>query len=194
MLLNCDDVKNKRLYNEVRYARITCMSLKGTAAVFRLKRNHRNLSTEEYAENLISFLSNARLCKTITMANLTNIMHGIIGKSGIEAPTPVLRDEPEEEAANQTSLSSPDRSHIQYQCGEHVIAFWLEGNTAKWYLGVVEGISDGKILISYMSRENHGHFRKLQKYLRHLQNKFLHQKFSTLELSRLDVVLLRMNL
>ena len=33
-----------------------------------------------------------------------------------------------------------------------MIAFWLEGNTAKWYLGVVEGISDGKILISYMSR------------------------------------------
>ena len=71
------------------------------------------------------------LCKTITMEDLTNIMHSIIGKSGIEAPTPVLRDEPEEEAANQTSLSSPDRSHIQYQCGEHVIAFWLAGNTAK---------------------------------------------------------------
>ena len=153
MLLNYnDDVKNKRLYIEVRYPRIICMSLKRTAAVFRPKRNHRNLRTEEYAENLISFLSNARLCKTVTMTDLTNIMHGIIGKSGIEAPTPVLRDEPEEEAANQTSSSSPDRSHIQYQCGEHVIAFWLEGNTAKWYLGVVEGISDGKILMSYMSR------------------------------------------
>ena len=34
-----DEMKNKRLYNEVRYAKITCMSLKPTAEVFRLKRN-----------------------------------------------------------------------------------------------------------------------------------------------------------
>ena len=37
-------IKNTRLYNEIRYARMTCISLKPTAAVFRLKRNHRNLS------------------------------------------------------------------------------------------------------------------------------------------------------
>ena len=32
--------KNKRLYTEVRYAKNTCMSLKHSAAVFRLKRSY----------------------------------------------------------------------------------------------------------------------------------------------------------
>ena len=60
MALKIDDkIKNTRLYNEVRYARMTCMSLKPTAAVFRFKRNHDNLSIEEYSQNLISYFSSA---------------------------------------------------------------------------------------------------------------------------------------
>ena len=44
MALKIDDkIKNTRLYNEVRYARMTCMSLKPTAVVFWLKRSHHNL-------------------------------------------------------------------------------------------------------------------------------------------------------
>ena len=35
-----DELKNTRLYKEVRYAWLTSTSLKPTAAVFRLKRNH----------------------------------------------------------------------------------------------------------------------------------------------------------
>lgn len=76
-----DDMKNKRMYDEARYARLSCMSLKPTATVFRLKRNNKNLATEEYAENLSSYLNNARCCKTITMEDLSNVMHGIIGRS-----------------------------------------------------------------------------------------------------------------
>ena len=38
-------IKNKRLYNEVQYARYASTSLRTTAAVFRLKRNHKNLDT-----------------------------------------------------------------------------------------------------------------------------------------------------
>ena len=37
--------KNKRLYNEVQYTRYASTSLRTTAAVFRLKRNHKNLDT-----------------------------------------------------------------------------------------------------------------------------------------------------
>ena len=33
-----DDTKNKRMYDEVRYARISCISLKPTAAALRLKK------------------------------------------------------------------------------------------------------------------------------------------------------------
>ena len=73
-----DDTKNKQMYDEVRYARISCMSLKPTAAVFCLKRNHKNLTTAEYVENLIAYLSNACCCKTITVEDLNNGMHGTI--------------------------------------------------------------------------------------------------------------------
>ena len=38
-------VKNTRLYKEVRYARFTITSLKPTAAVFRLKKPHKNLES-----------------------------------------------------------------------------------------------------------------------------------------------------
>ena len=76
-----DDRKNKHMYDEVRYARISCMSLKPTAAVFCLKRNPKNLTTEEYAENSIAYLSNARCCKTITVEDLNNVMCGIMSQS-----------------------------------------------------------------------------------------------------------------
>ena len=67
-----DETKNKHMYEGVRYARISCMSLKPTAAVFHLKINHKNLTTEEYVENLIAYLSNAHCCKTITVEDLNN--------------------------------------------------------------------------------------------------------------------------
>ena len=54
------------------------MSLKPAAAVFCLKRNHKNLTTEEYAENLIAYLSNTCRCKTITVEDLNNVMLGIM--------------------------------------------------------------------------------------------------------------------
>ena len=76
-----DDTKNKRMYEEVRYARISCTLLKPTAAAFYLKRNHKNLATEEYAENLIAYLSNAPCSKTITVEDLNNAIRGIMSRS-----------------------------------------------------------------------------------------------------------------
>ena len=75
-----DDTKIKHMYDEVRYARISCMSLKPTAAVFHLKWNHKNL-TEEYAEILIAYLSNAHCCEIITVEDLNNVMSGIMSWS-----------------------------------------------------------------------------------------------------------------
>ena len=70
-----EKAKNKQLYDEICYARVTCMSLKPTAAVFRLKRNHQNLTSTEYAENLIPYLNGARCCKRImVMIYITSCM------------------------------------------------------------------------------------------------------------------------
>ncbi len=142
-----DKLKNKRMYDEVKYARITCMSLKRTAAVFRLRRNHRNLSTEEYAENLISYLSTARCCSQITIGDLRNVMYGIMGKNHQdETHTPEL----------ESSLEEPVPKNKTCVVGEHVIAFWHEGNETKWHLGVVEKIQP--LTVSYMTRtDQSGH-------------------------------------
>ena len=37
-----------------------------------------------------------------------------------------------------------------YQLSEHVIAFWVEGNETKWYLGVVEKVLNYVPQVSYM--------------------------------------------
>ena len=67
------------------------MSLKPTSAVFRLKRNSRNLETREYIDNLSAYLDSMRICKTLTLGDLSNALHGISGKAGI-APSVLTND------------------------------------------------------------------------------------------------------
>ena len=47
-----------------------------------------------------------------------------------------------------------EKNPIQYQIGEHLIAFWIEGNETKWHLGVVEAIENENPLVSYMILTN----------------------------------------
>ena len=72
---SCPDSKekNKRLYLEVRYARESSLSLKRTAAVFKLKSAGKNLATEDYATNLINYFDSAKSCSTLTIGNLNNM-------------------------------------------------------------------------------------------------------------------------
>ena len=59
--------KNKRLYTEVRYAKNTSLRLKQSDPVFRLKRDYKNLTNEEYAANLINYLGSARKTSSLTV-------------------------------------------------------------------------------------------------------------------------------
>ena len=52
--------RNTRLYREVRYARMTSLSLKETASVFRLKKSGKNLDSQLYVNNLVQNLDNSR--------------------------------------------------------------------------------------------------------------------------------------
>ena len=54
--LPLENEKNKSLYVEVQYARALSSTLKETASIFRLKRNGRNLTTQEYADNPIKHM------------------------------------------------------------------------------------------------------------------------------------------
>ena len=116
-----DAAKNKRLYMEVKYARVTSMSLKPTAAVFRLVRNHRKLETMEYADNLSSYLDSARSCRTITLADFDNVLHALCGKESAKTDTSLVDSAAEED----------------YKIGENVAVFWMD-ETVQWFLGVVD--------------------------------------------------------
>ena len=125
-----DKIKNTRLYNDVRYAQMTCTLLKPTAAVFQLKRNHHNLSNEEYSQNLILYFSSARCFKHIPISDLCNVMHSIMGRSEA-VPTNINE-------ISSSSMGAICQKEIEIVQGEHIIAFWVEGNKTKWYLGIVE--------------------------------------------------------
>ena len=105
------------MYSEIRYARLTSLSLKPTSSAFRLKRKCQNLETSEYVDNLISYLDGTRTCRTITLFELSNVLHGISGKSGTQ------------------SACSGDHDNT-LSIGKHVVAFWEEKGF-QWYLGVV---------------------------------------------------------
>ena len=68
---NNDAVKNKRLYIEVRLAKRTCLSLKPNSSISRLKGVGRNLTTDEYGKNLISYLDNSH---SQTITDLQNVL------------------------------------------------------------------------------------------------------------------------
>lgn len=131
-----DEEKNKWMFKEVisKYVRMACISLKPNSSVFRLKRDYKNLSTEEYIDNLCSYLTNARSSKTLFISDLNRVLHCSAHQSNVE-----LQEEPVE-------------NEDEHQVGYHIVAYWLEGNTSEFYLGVIEAVRDDKILVSYMVR------------------------------------------
>ena len=51
-----DTVKNKRLYLEVRFAKNTSLTFPKVSDIFRLKRKGKNLTSEEYTTNMVTYL------------------------------------------------------------------------------------------------------------------------------------------
>ena len=152
--------KNRRIYNEIRYTRLTSLSLKPTSSVFWLERKYQSLETPEYADNLISYLDGARTCRTITLSELSNVLHEISGKSGTQSTCSGEHD-------NTNSI------------GEHVVAFWED---FKWYLGVVEHFDEKGIpLVSYMIRwsisDSEWVFPEKAETLKLLQSKLSPEKY-----------------
>ena len=87
--------KNDQLYVEVRrYAKNTSLRLKHSDEVFRLKRGHKNLTNEEYVENLINYLGSVRKTSSLSSNDLFDAIskitgRGIADKSGITPKSPI---------------------------------------------------------------------------------------------------------
>ena len=72
-----DKEKNERLYREVRFQQNSSRTLIKDASVFRLKRQHKNLESTEYAANLCQFLNQSRNVSNLTMGDLSNVLTGL---------------------------------------------------------------------------------------------------------------------
>ena len=77
-----ENEKNKRLYVEVRYARVSSSTFKETASIFRLKRNGKNLTTQEYADNLIKYMDDTESMNTLTLADLNTVLAQMVDNDG----------------------------------------------------------------------------------------------------------------
>jgi len=134
--------KNKRLYTEVRYAKNTCMSLKHSASVFRLKRSYKNLDSNEYADNLKQYFGDTRNKSMLTMNDLTSVLRKITDSQHDDDLSDSL-------CAKQKDDSIIDELII----GSHVAAFWIEYDKIEWYIGVVEKLVDeNSVLVTYFKR------------------------------------------
>ena len=77
-----ENEKNKRWYVKAQYARGSSSTLKETASIFRLKRNGRNLTTQEYADNLIKYMDDTESMNILTLADLNSILAQMTGNHG----------------------------------------------------------------------------------------------------------------
>ena len=102
-----DDVKNKCIYVEVRLTKKTCLSLKSSSSIFKLSAEI-NLTSYEYARNLITYFDNFHSQKSITITNLQNVLSALNQKTV---------------SKNQTTLDS-----WCFRSGDYFAAFWVDGN------------------------------------------------------------------
>ena len=77
-----ENEKNKRLYVEVWYARVYSSTLKETASILRLKQNGRNLTTQEYADNLINYMDDTESMNTLIVADLNTVLAQMVDNDG----------------------------------------------------------------------------------------------------------------
>lgn len=153
--------KNERMYKEIRFQRNSSQALKKDAAVFRLKRNSRNLETCEYAANLSVYLDQSRSMTSLTLNDLRNVLTGLNSLSPDLVTDDVTNEgegEQESDQVNDESLLQPQilSTNQSFEFGEHVACFWYDDNESKykWYLGVVDGINGEKVKVSYMKRSD----------------------------------------
>ena len=77
MGLKMDELKrNERLYIEIRYAKMSTSNMKRSSAVFRLKKNYKNLDSEDYAHNLKVYFGFVSSVSQITLSDLSYILTG----------------------------------------------------------------------------------------------------------------------
>jgi hypothetical protein len=126
---------------EVKYARLSCTYMKPPSCL-KLTKNSASLTSEDYVENLTSYLDTARSCRNLTLRDLNHVLLGMSSKlptsahsvSNTVSPTTLSTSKPStSDSIVSTQTDNP------FSVGEHIAVFWL-GEKYNWYLGVVDSV------------------------------------------------------
>ena len=109
--------KKQKMHKEVLYAKKT--SSIPNDAVFRLKKNHKNLSTLKYAINLKSYIDSNRSSKSITISDLHNVLYGLVTNSENKMKQQL------DHVTQDTNV--PACNSVSFSVGEHVDCILEQG-------------------------------------------------------------------
>lgn len=134
--------RNARLYREIRYTKLSTSSMKRSSDVFRLKKDHITLDSEDYAHNLKVYFGCIHSINTISLESFSAILTGL-------------------NAARNNNISNistePKKAllTLTLQTGEHVAGVWSDdngpsGQTLTWHIGVIELVDSEKVSVSYL--------------------------------------------
>ena len=109
--------RNARLYREIRYTKLSTSSMKRSSDVFRLKKDHITLDSEDYAHNLKAYFGCIHSINTISLESFSAILTGL-------------------NAARNNNISNistePKKAllTLTLQTGEHVAGVWSDDNVS----------------------------------------------------------------
>ena len=128
------DANNKHIYVEVRLAKNTYLSLKPSSSIFMLKGAGRNLTSDDYTRNLITYSDNFHSEKSITITDLQNVLLALNKVTVFKY---------------QTILDSPC-----FRSDNYVAAFWIDGNGKYecFLVNVIESCNNHSVLLSYFKK------------------------------------------
>ena len=72
------------MFTEIRSQRNTSTAIRKNPEVFRLKKNHQNLDTYDYASYLCQYLYQTRGITGLSMGNIQNVLNGLKHISNID--------------------------------------------------------------------------------------------------------------
>ena len=118
--------KNNRMFIEIRFQKNTSACIRKNAEVFRLKKNHQNLDTSDYASNLFQYLDQARSIAGLLMGDLRNVLNGLQGISTTGKVSVAIPSNVNAEVIENMSKTEIDAVDKCFKYGEHVACVWAE--------------------------------------------------------------------
>ena len=146
--------KNNRMFIEIRFHENTPTTMSKNAEVFRLKKNHQNIGTSDYALNLCQYLDQARDITGLSMGDLRNVLNGLQGISTIGKVSFAVPRNVNAEVIENMGKTEIDAVDKRFKYGEHIACVWAEaiGDSLNWHLGVVYKYDDNELYVSYMQK------------------------------------------